>query len=139
MENMKGYELKGIPMSITVNQAYSTLPNGKRVRSSKYNAYIKEFEGYIYTRKQEINRLKVNLDGHNKLIAELSFEFEKERLYQPNGTPKKMDLSNRVKVVEDLIFKYLEIDDSLVFKLIAEKKEGPKNIINCSIRPLQHH
>jgi len=40
---------------------------------------------------------------------------------------KKMDLSNRIKLLEDVVAKAIGLDDSHTFRLVIEKKHDPKN------------
>ena len=130
------FDLEDIPMSITVNGAYSTLPNGRRCKSPAYARYIKEFDGYVLTKVNEIKALKSNLEGHTSLVLELVFYFPKDKLFYPDGNPKKLDVSNRIKVIEDLLCNALGIDDSLIFDLHAKKRIAEKESISLCIRPL---
>lgn len=55
------------------------------------------------------------------LEARAFFFFKKERLFTLKNKPKKLDVSNRIKAIHDSLCKLLEIDDSLFFKVTAEK------------------
>lgn len=52
------------------------------------------------------------------------FFFEKSRIFTKDGRIKKIDLSNRLKAIHDLVSTLLRIDDSIFFNLSATKKEA---------------
>lgn len=51
-----------------------------------------------------------------------SFFLYKKRIFTQAGTVKKMDVSNRIKALHDCISELLEIDDSIYFRVVAEKR-----------------
>lgn len=58
--------------------------------------------------------------GH-LLEARAYFFFKKEKLLTLKHTPKKLDVSNRIKAIHDSLCDLLGIDDCLFFKVTAEK------------------
>lgn len=52
------------------------------------------------------------------------YYFPTKMLYTKNGSPKKIDLTNRIKALDDCICFILEIDDSLIFESSEKKIES---------------
>lgn len=105
------FELNIFPPSL--NQLYSTNRYGKRVLSKVGIDFKTTCD--VLIRIKNLNSIGLR---NNKLKLELDF-------FYPWLTKKKKiakaDLSNRIKVIEDAIFKALGLDDSLVFVIVCNK------------------
>lgn len=56
--------------------------------------------------------------------------------YTRKGTVRKLDLSNRVKFIEDCVCDALGIDDSHIFRIILNKRDAEDESTHIEIRPL---
>lgn len=56
-----------------------------------------------------------------KLCLIVQVYFKKERLFTKDGRIKKLDISNRIKSCEDCLCNSIGIDDSQIFRVVAEK------------------
>lgn len=62
------------------------------------------------------------VSGKNTFEITCSFYFRYSRIYTKQGNPKRLDCSNRLKSIHDCVSLLFGIDDSLFFKIHAEKK-----------------
>ena len=110
-----------LPMPPTINKAYITTRSGRRILSTEGKAY-----------KQQV-KVKVGLLADLKSIgiADTPVRLEID-LYLPvlnkgwsmgktKSRYKRVDVSNRVKLIEDAFFESIGVDDSQVFVLIVRK------------------
>lgn len=56
--------------------------------------------------------------------------------YTKKGTVRKVDLSNRVKFIEDCVCDALGIDDSHIFRVVLNKRDAADDLTLIEIRPL---
>lgn len=56
--------------------------------------------------------------------------------YTKKGAVKKVDLSNRVKFIEDCVCDALGIDDSHIFRVVLNKRDAAEDLTLIEIRPL---
>lgn len=116
--------LKGIPLPPTTNLQYSTfVKNGRimRVKAKDSVAYQKEFYAWASLKADDINKAKSLLNETMELKIRANFFFSKDRLYTKKGKIKRLDVSNRVKLLHDCLADVLEIDDSQFFLCIETK------------------
>lgn len=116
--------VQSVPPS--VNGSYATNFKTKRRFPSKEllafkklfnSASIHIFDGPTKTSlKDFLQEIK-----SKKLCLIVQVYFKKERLYTKDGRIKKLDISNRLKSCEDCICKAIGIDDSQIFRIVAEK------------------
>lgn len=114
----------GVPPS--VNASYATnFKTKKRFPSKSLIAFKKLFNSssiHIFdgptktTLKDFLNEIR-----SKKLCLIVQVYFKRERLFTKDGRIKKLDISNRIKSVEDCICKAIGIDDSQIFRVVAEK------------------
>ena len=115
---------------------YRTLPNYRRCKTKYLIDFEKDFELWVLLNKGTINLIKKELSGHKYLKLDLKFYLKRTTLFCLNNTVKKMDISNRIKAVEDSISNLLEIDDSLFFQVSASKEVADKVGVTATITPL---
>lgn len=122
---MEKFTLINLPMSISINQAYKNIGFRGRAKSQKYNDYIAEFNAWAILYRRDLTScrelLKKRKIGNIHLY--LDFYFETDQLYTKKRKLKKLDVSNRLKVVEDLLCEYLGIDDSEIMLIQGRKIE----------------
>lgn len=68
-----------------------------------------------------INLVKLWLSKGHTLEFHATFFFAHKRIWTLKNTPKKMDVSNRIKALHDCVSSLLGIDDSVFFRISAEK------------------
>lgn len=118
------------------NNQYYLARRGQKtyhVPSRELERFKRELNDYYHLNKPVINRAQTILNFwlSNKLSLKMNckFYFERKMIYTLKNKPKKMDVSNRLKAAHDGIAKLLDIDDSLFFKIEAEKLELQESLI----------
>jgi len=113
--------IKDFPMPISVNRAYRSVRTGehsKMVKTDKYKEYIDLVNGYQLVNFQLLKGFsemaKVWVDAGNTLSFERIFLFHKKKICRKDGRSKKLDVSNRIKCVDDCICDLLGIDDKYI-------------------------
>lgn len=107
-------EIQGIPPS--VNSCYV---NGKKQGVRFKSKLYKYWEILVAFSMKRLGKLPT-------FIGPLRVEIE---VYRPDWwnidmTAKKADISNRIKTLEDAVFKHLSVDDSLVWEVTAKKMDA---------------
>jgi Holliday junction resolvase RusA-like endonuclease len=69
-----------------------------------------------------IKKLQSWLEHGIYFDVKATFFFERKTLVTLKGAPKQMDVSNKLKSLHDGLAKLLQVDDSLFFKISAEKR-----------------
>lgn len=123
-----------MPMSPSLNHAYKTVGN-RRIKSQELCSYQAEMMRWGLTRIKELRKIRalIELSENKKLRLELIFFFPQEKLYTKSGNVKKLDVSNRIKAIEDAFFKLIDIDDRFVFQVVAEKRQAETEKISLQI------
>lgn len=117
-----------IPLSYipSVNSMYGYDKNSHQVFKEPW---IHKLEWYVkdYLNKH-IPRYKFTF-LKNGLRLRCYYDFFLKSLYEPVGVDvvKSRDTDNMIKAIEDIIFKYLKIDDRWVVELYARKHNAPDN------------
>jgi len=121
------FELDNLPFPPSVNGCYKTvIMKGKprRVPSKELKEFKEGIEEY------RLQNLRLLAKGHKllfgkKLYAEFIFKIQLRRIIKIQkknfGEVKRFDVSNRIKNIEDGVFEILNIDDSVNWKVSAEK------------------
>lgn len=110
---------RSIPFPPSVNQLYS----GKlrRFKSKIYKQFDKDVKAWAAPQKiKPIKEQKLSLYGY--------FYAPKELWFTKDGRARSIDLSNRIKALEDSLFEYLGIDDKWIFELHLFKCIGEKKV-----------
>jgi Holliday junction resolvase RusA-like endonuclease len=117
--------LQGIPVPPSLNNSYPTnRQTGRRYKSPDLKAWEADFQTWALANKPQILSLKraVLTPKENHVLAiHCMFYFEWSRLIGKEGRPKKIDVDNRLKHLNDWLAKLLGIDDCSFFKIVAEK------------------
>ncbi|MFI5405196.1 MAG: RusA family crossover junction endodeoxyribonuclease [Nitrososphaerales archaeon] len=130
-------ELKNIPIPPSVNHMYRTLPNYRRCKTKYLLDFEKDFELWVLLNKEAINTARKEIKDSKYLKLDLRFYLKRPTLFCLNNTVKKMDISNRIKAVEDAVSNLLGIDDSLFFQVSASKEVADKVGVTATITPLE--
>lgn len=111
-----------LPFPPSVNKAYVTTRAGRRILSAEGKEYKRAVASAIaaYCANKPDTVFKVV-----PLALTINLHMVTENRGWSKGTAKsrykKVDASNRVKLLEDAIFSCLDVDDSLVFDLHVHK------------------
>ncbi len=117
----------GLPIPPSSNHQYFLARRGSKtyhVSSEELKRFKKNMQYVPYLDDSfESNKKLVLQMVENKQRLEIKalFRFHHYNLYTKSGEFKKMDVSNRLKALHDQLCKLLGIDDSLFFKVSAEK------------------
>lgn len=116
------------PMPITINRAYAwSKKSNKRVTSSIYKMYKVECSKHFMANRGELKRafyeIRNKINRGEKLILKCTFYFKS--CFNNDGSVKILDVSNRIKVLEDMISKYGEFDDKHFFGINVVKENSP--------------
>ncbi len=98
------------PMSISSNQLYASV-RGRLIKSSAGRNYSKQVQTWAQKNKGTIDKLKVILRGKT-LRVDCAFFFPKSKLVTKKNTLKRIDWSNRIKLVHDNLADLIGVDDS---------------------------
>lgn len=111
---------------LTINQAFITLRNGRRAKSKVYTQFQSQVQRVINQ-----NTLKLFASEFDSSKHELHLDliiYLKEFYTKKNIISKKSgDLMNFEKVITDIVFKNLPIDDSFITTANLSKNYGDKD------------
>lgn len=131
----QGVLIDCLPMPPSLNQA-KTIASGRRflIKSN----VLRDFETICSAslasfRVSELQQIKKRLQKYKFLTLEITFNFSHEKLFTKKNTVKKLDVTNRVKYVEDIVSKFLEIDDSKYFDVILKKRVTLEESVSVKI------
>jgi len=74
-----------------------------------------------------------NIGGERILELKLKFYFQHQDLYTKKNEVKRLDVTNRIKIIEDQLAQHIGIDDRYFFKVTAEKILGDHQYVNAEI------
>lgn len=125
-----------LPMPLSVNKAYVSLRN-RRILSKDgklYKQAVREELGRCYatTPLPSLENTPLSLS-----IA-LVFEDVENKGWSEGKAKnryKRVDVSNRVKLLEDALFEALGVDDSLIFSLHVTKEAGDSPHARVTLTP----
>lgn len=109
--------LRGLPFPPSTNSLFrSGIINGRvmRFKTADYRRFEREIKTALQI--QKIKTIK-----EQKLSAHLYFYAPKLIWFTKSGSPRKIDLDNRIKGIIDQLFDYLGLDDKFVFEIHAFK------------------
>lgn len=98
------------PMSVSSNQLYASV-NGRLIKSDAGRNYSLQVHAWAQKNKSTIDKLKAILRGKT-LRVDCAFFFPKSKLVTKKNTLKRIDWSNRIKLVHDNLADLIEVDDS---------------------------
>jgi Holliday junction resolvase RusA-like endonuclease len=128
-----------LPLSLSVNEAYcNNFRSGKgRFKSPQYKVYENAMRVWCLKNHQVIKQAKDYLKGQDFLSVKAIFYFPYERVLTKQHKPKRQDVTNRVKTLEDVLCKILEIDDCQFWKWSLEKRVGAEPQVELSIEIME--
>lgn len=115
--------LDGLPPS--TNHAYFNLPRGGRTLTAKGKAYKTGVSSNLIRNHQEALK-RIQKDAAYCLAVLLTFSDMYNATWPEKAATryKKIDVSNRVKLLEDALVDSLGIDDSQFVTVILAKRQG---------------
>lgn len=118
--------LSNIPMPPSSNKIYATsYKTGRRFKTTEATKFESDFSKWTLTHEYQLGCIKIasqSIDPKNlRLIIKTKFKFTYSQLFTKKGIPKKLDLTNRNKMLYDQLCKAVNIDDKYIFKTIEEK------------------
>lgn len=128
--------IKNFPFPPSVNEIYANAGKS-RVKSRKYKKYLRDCESWRLANLRLINQCKKTMERLDRLHVEYNFNIPSEKIICTSkkllGKPKMYDVSNRIKAIEDVLFKMLGRDDSYVFSFSAIKNPGDEFGVDVKI------
>lgn len=130
--------ISGLPVPPTSNHQYVSMVRGGRTirfKSKGAKDYEREFHSWAIRNKSMVDKAIVTLEKwHSPLEARAYVIFEKSRLITKDFCMKKLDISNRMKALHDLLCDVLLIDDchfvtNVNEKIISDNKDEQVIII----------
>jgi Holliday junction resolvase RusA-like endonuclease len=130
-----------VPMPPSLNNAYPTVKTRtgfRRVKGPGLIQYRRDMMDYYLVNKRQFITTKqfvqewLSKEWHF-IQMDIAFAFAQDQLLTKQLKPKRMDLSNRIKAVEDMICELLGIDDSLVWGGFYEKALADSGKSHCLI------
>lgn len=124
--------LQGLPMPPSSNQQYSTVikmvggfRQTRRVKSKEAAIYQRAFQSWSIVNSAKIKEVKAIVNAWNTgLECTMYFIFPREKLLTKKNQLKKLDVTNRIKQIHDLLADALDIDDSWHIRTVEEKVLG---------------
>ena len=127
------------PFPVSVNQIYKTVGfrggHTRRAKSQKYVAYINDCRIWTMRNRTAIHSLRHLVlefvkcpETFVRLNVDLIVPYKK--LYTKKGTVKKIDCSNRIKALLDMVSQIIGVDDSRFFLGSVEFVIGSGEYVN---------
>lgn len=131
-------KLYNIPFPPSSNKIYAESYKTRRKFKTKVALdFEADFRNWAIVNRAEINKIKEQLDRFEKnklkFYIERDFHCEKEKLFCKDGRPKKFDVSNLIKVLDDQLCKVLGIDDAQIFYGSEMKTLSPTRFVNIHL------
>lgn len=112
-------QLLQMPMSISINASLANNPREGargRIKTKAYLDYIKAVEHWRLANLAAVNTARSEVRrqvGLGKVLhVSYLFVFDRGKIITQSGRPKRLDTSNRIKVLDDQLSALLLIDDS---------------------------
>ena len=112
-----------IPLPPTINKAYSNIPGKGRSASKELTAFKRAFKAWAVLNMTQLRRAATEAQRH-KIRLDIEITLPEERIFTRTGAPKRFDVSNRIKFIEDAICEGVGTDDKYVWHLNATKSQG---------------
>ena len=125
-----------LPLPPSVNRAYATTRSGRRLLTSEGKLYKQSVRDIIGQRYSVVTPELTHL-GQKPLSLSVKIYTRVENKGWSDGKVKnrykRVDISNRVKLLEDALFEALGVDDCLVFKLTVEKIDSDDEYVHINL------
>ena len=124
---------KKFPFPPTVNSIYPSARNGRRFKSAKYVEYMNECRIWQLKNNSLLLEARSILgdlvkDPNVFLKLDIDLMLSHSDLYTKKGTNKKIDCTNRIKPLLDVLSGMIRIDDSRFFlgkvEFVISKQKG---------------
>lgn len=135
-----------LPMPPSSNHMYKLFRRGRKtfhVPSKELKTFQNEMILYPRVHKLEFLSAKHTvlawINAGQGLEISCQFFFHYSRLFTKDGRVKKLDVSNRIKALHDCLCRLLGIDDSVFFRVSAEKGTAHADLdemVMVDIRPI---
>lgn len=127
--------LCGIPTPPSLNNAYPSNRFGRRFKSREFQTWERDFRIWCLENAKVVNEARQEfskgLPGHF-VVIDSEFYFPKTKIITLQGTPKKNDTTNRIKILHDAIAGAIWLDDSWFFDGVFTKR--PTNMVEyCNV------
>jgi Holliday junction resolvase RusA-like endonuclease len=109
--------ISGFPMPPTTNHLYATVGK-KRIKSKEYKQFRERVRIWMLQHHHELmlaRNVSTKVGPRRFLHLDMTFRFHIDRILTKDSKPKKLDGSNRVKALEDVLCEMLGIDDCWVW------------------------
>jgi len=117
--------LDNIPLPPTVNKAYKSIGRGRRALTTEGKSYKRRLIDSVIPRFAIDSFAKDLIKENEALTVDITLHLDN---IQNKGWPKKsktrykrIDISNRIKLLEDALFECFGVDDCNVFQLTITK------------------
>jgi Holliday junction resolvase RusA-like endonuclease len=117
------FTFKCIPLPPSSNNQYSAFVRGGRVVHVPAKVLVTfkaDIRRYFESNAELMLLARASLAGY-PLAIHADFKFERTRLFTKKGTFKRLDVSNRLKALHDMVCEMLHIDDSAFVSISARK------------------
>lgn len=145
-EDSKSIKLAGLPMPPSVNNMYKILWAQKRhAATNELKAFKKNCKKYAAHHADKIPEIATYAqmqiqDGFWIVKFSRIFYFDKTQILTKKGLPKKIDVANYTKALDDAVCDMLGFDDKYIFvsasrKVINEERPGTVDIFIEFFKP----
>lgn len=126
-----------LPYPPSVNKAYATTRSGRRLLTAEGKLYKQSVRDIIGQKYSAITPELARLGKHPLSFSVKLYTRVENKGWSEGKTKnryKRVDVSNRVKLLEDALFEALGIDDCLVFKLNVEKIDSDDEHVHINLQ-----
>jgi len=126
--------LHDAPIPPSVNAAYANIPGRGRVASRELREFKKAFALWSLLNTRALKAAAATF-SQAKFSLSLIFKLPESTLYTKAGAPKRWDVSNRIKVLEDCLCESMGTDDKWVWSIEAVKELAPQASVDIIMEP----
>lgn len=124
-----------LPMPPSVNKLYATV-RGRRIMTTKGKAVKHEITQLVVKHIAAMPNL-FSVEAKLRLTVDLYFSAVENAGWSKGKAKnryKRIDVSNRAKLLEDALFSGIGVDDSLIFELIMRKHATEDGKEYCHVK-----
>lgn len=110
--------LRGIPIPPSLNNAYPSDKLGRRFKSAKFKAWEKIFSDWTFLNSLAVTAARNEFSQpipESFVHIQCEFFFHASNILCRDGSPKKNDTSNRLKILHDAVSEVIWLDDKYFF------------------------
>lgn len=131
--------INGLPLPPSINQSYATnFKTRRRFKSKDLTNFEKLIANYWLERNLQLQENRKIIESWIKEKRDLSFTcifyLDHKRIFTSDMRKKKMDVSNRIKAIEDSIVGWLWYDDCHHTKVMAIKTPTPNESESVTVK-----